>query len=299
MVYHIDPMMNLSPDNENKYTQGDLNTSLQRLRSARGFVLDMDGTLVLGNKSNHGLNPLPGALEFVGLLQERGLPFVVFTNGTPRIPTAYAAMLREAGFTLDDEQMMTPACSAVDVFLRRKYRRVCVLGGDGMTRPLQEAGIETIPAQGKPEADAVFVGWFYDFNMHHLEAACQAVWNGARLYSASQSLFFATAEGRAIGPSRAICAMIRDLTGARINIVGKPSQHALRSACRRLGIKPDQLAVVGDDPSLEIPMALRGHALAVAVNTGIGAPDVYAKMKQKNRPHLFVENVQELLRLLQ
>jgi ribonucleotide monophosphatase NagD (HAD superfamily) len=185
----------------------------------------------------------------------------------------------------------------VDVFLRRKFMRVCVLGGDGMTLPLREAGIETIPPTGKPEADAVFVGWFYDFTMAHLEAACHAVWNGAQLYSASQSLFFATAEGRAIGPSRAICAMIRDLTGARINIVGKPSLHALRSACRRLGIKAQQLAVVGDDPSLEIPMALKGKALAVAVNTGIGDAETYAGMKPQDRPHLYIEGVHHLVQL--
>lgn len=282
----------------NAVIQGDYQASLQRLRATRGFVLDMDGTLVLGNKSNHGLNPLPGALDFTKLLNDRGLPFVIFTNGTPRVPTAYAAMLRDAGFSLEDEQMMTPSCSAVDVFLRRKYKRVCVLGGDGMTQPLQEAGIQTIPAEGKPEADAVFVGWFYDFTMAHLEAACHAVWNGAQVYSASQSLFFATAEGRAIGPSRAICAMIRDLTGTHINIVGKPSQHALRSASRRLGIKTQHLAVVGDDPSLEIPMALRGKALAVAVNTGIGDAAAYAGMKQKQRPQLFVEDLRELLLLI-
>ena len=33
---------------------------LERLRGSRAFVFDMDGTLVLGDKTNHGLNPLPG-----------------------------------------------------------------------------------------------------------------------------------------------------------------------------------------------------------------------------------------------
>ncbi len=35
----------------------------QRLRMVRGFVFDMDGTLVLGDRHNRGLVPLPGALE--------------------------------------------------------------------------------------------------------------------------------------------------------------------------------------------------------------------------------------------
>ena len=36
---------------------------LTRLRDVRGFVFDMDGTLVLGDRHNHGLRPLPGAME--------------------------------------------------------------------------------------------------------------------------------------------------------------------------------------------------------------------------------------------
>ena len=35
---------------------------LDRLRAARGFVFDMDGTLVLGDRQSHGLRPLPGAV---------------------------------------------------------------------------------------------------------------------------------------------------------------------------------------------------------------------------------------------
>jgi len=80
-----------------------------------------------------------------------------------------------------------------------------------------------------------------------LEAACHAVWGGARLYSASQALYFATATGRAIGTSRAITAMIRSVTGCTVHVIGKPSLDALRAARRRLGVPMADLAVVGDD----------------------------------------------------
>lgn len=280
-----------------KLTQGDRDAALRRLRDAGGFIFDMDGTLVLGDKNNKGLNPLPGALAFVHLLNERHVPYVVFTNGTPRTPEVYAGMLRDAGFPLRDEQMMTPASSAVDLFVKRKYKRVCVLGVEGINIPLRQAGIEPVAPEGKPEVDAVFVGWFREFGMTHLEAACHAVWNGAKVFSASQSLFFATATGHSIGTSRAMCAVIRDLTGARINVIGKPSMHALRSAAKRLKTKLENIAVIGDDAVLEIPMALRGKALAVAVNTGIGKADDYRKLAEKDRPHLFLEGVNDLLSL--
>jgi 4-nitrophenyl phosphatase len=269
--------------------------ALERLRASRAFVFDMDGTLVLGDKTNHGFKPLPGALEMTNMLAARRVPFLLFTNGTARTPQQYLAMLRGVGFALPENAVMTPATSASDHFRRRGYRRILALGGEGLQDPLRAAGLELVPPVGKPEVDAVLVGWFREFTMNDLEAACYAAWNGAKVYSCSQSLYFATAQGKALGTSRAISAMIRDLTGARIHIIGKPSLEALRCAGRQLGVRTKDLAVVGDDPCLEIAMALRGGSLAVAVNTGIVSTDSFAHVPEKQRPHLIVHDVGELL----
>jgi 4-nitrophenyl phosphatase len=272
----------------------------ERLRAARGFVFDLDGTLVLGDRHNRGLTPLPGALEITRWAARRQRPFVVFTNGTTKTPQELARTLRGIGFDLPDDAVMTPASSAVRVLTRRGHRRVLVLGGEGLTAPLAAVGLEAVPAgEPKPRADAVLVGWYPDFTLAALEAACHAVWEGAEVYSASQSMFFATAQGRAIGTSRAISAMLRSLTGCRVRLVGKPSLDALRSAAGRLGLRPAELAVVGDDPELEVPMAHRGGALAIAVLSGLGAAEAYDHLPPARRPHLQVRGVDELLSICQ
>jgi NagD protein len=288
-------------------TNGASEEALRRLRDARGFVFDMDGTLALGDRVNHGLTPLPGAVEMLRLVRERGLPYLVFTNGTNRSPAGFAAALRDAGLDVTDDRMMTPATSAVVMFTRRGYKRVMVLGGEGLTGPLREAGIEVVPpveaasdtrpADQPAGIDAVFVGWFREFTMSHLEAACQAVWSGAGLYSASETPFFAAAGGRALGTSRAISAMIRSITGCRLTVTGKPSLDALRAAAARLGVPARDLVVVGDDPLLEVPMAHRGRALAVAVQTGLSGPGAYDHLPPEKQPHLHLRGVDELLSL--
>jgi len=275
----------------------DLDT-LARLRDARGYVFDLDGTLVLGDRRNHGLRPLPGAVEIISWVAASGRPFVVFTNGTTRTPAQLARALREIGFGLPDEAMMTPASSAVRALARRGRRRVMVLGGAGLTEPLREAGFEVVPPMAGAVADAVLAGWFPEFTMPALEAACHAVWGGAELYSCSQTPFFAVDGGRALGTSRAISAMIRSLTGCRLQVVGKPSIDALRSAADRLGTSPARLAVIGDDPQLEVPMAHRGRALAIAVDTGLGGPGAYDGLPASRHPHLRMRGVDELLAIL-
>ena len=273
-----------------------------RLRNARGFIFDMDGTLVLGDRVNHGLRPLPGAISMLEWVRTRGLPYVVFTNGTNRTPADFARVLRDAGLDVPDDRMMTPASSAVVMFANRGFKRVMVLGVSGLIEPLREAGIEVVlPATGAlpavPDVDAVFVGWFREFTMDHLEAACHAVWAGAELYSASETPFFASAGGRALGTSRAISAMIRSITGCSLTITGKPSLDALRAAAARLGVPARHLVVVGDDPMLEVPMAHRGRALAVAVDTGLGGPDAYDHLPPRRRPQLHLRGVDKLLAL--
>ena len=270
----------------------------ERLSAVRGFVFDMDGTLVLGDRGGHGLRPLPGALEIVRWVTDRGLPFVVFTNGTTRTPGRYARTMRELGFPLPDEAMMTPASSAIRVFTREGHKRIMLLGGEGIAAPLREAGLEVVPPAAGLTADAVLAGWFPEFTMPALEAACHAVWDGAELFSCSQTPFFAVDGGRALGTSRAISAMIRSLTGCRLQVVGKPSLDALRSAAYRIGARPDRLAVVGDDPELEVPMAHQGRALAIAVGTGLGASASYEDVAASRRPHLRVRGVDELLEIL-
>ncbi|HEX2074829.1 MAG TPA: HAD hydrolase-like protein [Geodermatophilus sp.] len=271
----------------------------ERLHAVRGIVLDMDGTLVLGDRNNKGLRPLPGAEDLFAALTELGLPFRVFTNGTTRTPQQYVHALQALGFPVPDDGVLTPTSSAVDVFRRRGHRRVMVLGGKGITEPLEAAGLEALPPLRGTEADAVMVGWYrQELTFEALEAACDAVWGGARFYSASQSLFFATAEGRQLGTSRAISAVVRDITGCRVEVVGKPSLQALRTAARSLDVPASALMVVGDDPELEVPMAHRGRSLAVAVHTGIGHAESFTDLPEEVRPHLDLPDVGALAELL-
>ena len=273
----------------------------RRLAAARGFLFDLDGTLVLGDRHNRGLRPLPGALEITRWVAAQGLPFAVLTNGTTKTPRQLGEALWDIGFEVADQSVLTPASSAVSVLTRRGHKRVLALGGEGLTGPLREAGLDValpVPGSRPPDVDAVLVGWFPDFTLAALEVACHAVWSGARLYSASQSLYFATASGRAIGTSRAISAMITSLTGRPARLVGKPSLPALRTAASRMGVRAADLVVVGDDPELEVPMAHRGGALAVAVRSGLGGAESFSRLPPERQPHLHLRGVDELLEIV-
>jgi len=263
----------------------------------RGVVFDVDGTLLLADRSLGGYELLPGATEVLGTLRERRVPFALLTNGSAYPPAEQAAKLRAAGLPVEDGQMLTPSSIAADLMCRHGIRRALVLGLPGVGHALREAGIETVYTgeHGATSVEGVFVGWHPECGMKDIEAACRAIWGGARLYVASDVPFFATRQGRTIGYSFAITAAIRRLTRAPMTLTGKPSLGALRFVAKRLGVPMRELAVVGDDPLVEILMARRGGATALAVTTGTTSREEWTRQSLSRRPHAILGDLREVL----
>ncbi len=265
----------------------------------KGFMFDLDGTLVLGDRSGRGYQLLPGAAEVLGALDARKIPFVILTNGSAYPAAEQAPRLRAAGLPVRDEQMLTPSSVTAHVLSRAGVKSVLVLGSPGVGHALKAAGIE-IRFTGEPgaeQAEAVYVGWHPDCGMKDIEAACQAIWNGAPLYVASDVPFFATRAGRTIGYSHAITAAIRSLTKARRIITGKPSSHAIRFVAAKLGCPIRSIGVVGDDPALEPGMARKAGAVGFGVTTGLYKAEDWAKVPPAHRPHRLLRSVGDLLEL--
>ncbi len=260
-------------------------------------MFDLDGTLLLSDRSLGGYEILPGAVEVLSTLKDRAIPFVVLTNGSAYPPPDQAAKLRNLGLPVADEQMLTPSSVTAEVMSKRGVKRALILGMRGVGYALHAAGIETV-FTGEPnasEVDAVYVGWHPDCNMKDIEAACNAIWRGAKLYVASDVPFFATKQGRTMGYSYAIVGAIKRVTKAPSIITGKPSQHALRFVAKRLGMPASDVGVVGDDPNVEIIMARKGGATAFGVTTGVMTAADWERESGARRPHRVLKQIRDLL----
>ena len=261
-----------------------------------GFMFDLDGTLVLSDKSLSGYQVLPGAIEVLTEFNTRGIPFVALTNGSAYPVAQQAPKLRAIGLPIDDQALLTPSTVAADLMPRRGVKSTLVLGTPGVGRPLAEAGIEILfPDHPRAEgAQAVYIGWHPDCTMKDIEIAAKAIWNGAQLYVASDVPFFATAAGKTMGYSHAIAAAVRKLTRAPMILTGKPSLHALRLVAKKLGVPMRRVGVVGDDPLVEMIMARRGGSIGFGVTTGMTSAPDWARQPLSRRPHRVLRDLREL-----
>jgi len=281
---------------------------MKRPRAARassfpklaGLMFDVDGTLLLSDRSLGGYELLPGAAETLHELARRNFPFVLLTNGSAYPPAEQAAKLRRLGLPVADERMITPSSVAAELMARNGVGKVLVLGSEGVGHALRDKGIETRTcAHAAPaDVDAVYVGWHPDCGMKDIEAACNAIFAGAKLYVASDVPFFATRTGRTIGYSYAIVGAIRRVTHAPMILTGKPSRHAMQFVAQRLGVPVTRVGVVGDDPVVEMSMARRFGAAAFAVTTGMTSATEWRRQPTTRRPHRVLTDLRRILDLV-
>lgn len=264
---------------------------------ARGVMFDLDGTLILSNRELGQYKVLPGAVETLEALKERGIPYLALTNGSAYPASCQGPRLRDIGLPIPDENLFTPNSVAGGVFKDRGIGRVLVLGTEGVAEALRIEGLNTVMPgeEGAQSADAVYVAWHPDCTMDDIHAACEAVLRGAGFFTASDVPFFATQSGRSFGYSCAIGGAVSRVTGVEPQVTGKPSLHAMEFVAAQLGLPMHEVAVIGDDPKVETEMARLGGAIGIGVTTGTTSLEEWAAQPVERAPHRVIDRIDAIL----
>ena len=266
-----------------------------RLDDVRGFVFDVDGTLV--HRAGETAHVVPGAQDVLERIVASGRPFVLFTNGSHVPPEGFARGLRDVGLPVGDDQMLTPLRSVL-YYLSRRHRdaRVRLFG----TRPVSEymaaAGVRLVDGDEAERAEVVFVAHTDETSLEELEHAARAVRGGAKLLTGSYVGAYAGANGPILSRGAMVTAAIAKAANLRRpTIVGKPSRAAVAVIGERLGLPTSEIAVVGDDLGMDIALGHMGGSRTVLVRSGIDGSIDLDRVPERRRPHATIGGVSELL----
>jgi HAD superfamily hydrolase (TIGR01450 family) len=258
-----------------------------KLGKARGFVFDVDGTLV--HRAGDDVHVQPGAVEVFERIRSSGRPLVVFTNGSHEAPEAFAAGLRAVGLPVADDELLTPLRS-VQTYLR-PGASVLLFATAPAREWLERAGMRL----AEDDPDAVFVAHADRVDFEQLERAARAVIGGARLLTASYAPAYAGANGPILSRGAMTAAAIAKASSTRPVIVGKPSRAALRTIAVRTGMRTQDLVVVGDDLTMDVALGRMGGARTILVATGTSGRLELDGIPERRRPDAIVGGVADLL----
>ena len=262
------------------------------LENVRGFVFDIDGTLVHRGPDGRG-RPAPGAVEVLERIRASGRPLVLFTNGSHVAAEEIARGLTEDGIPVADHEVMTPVESAT-TYLRRYHPGVpaMLFASQAVRDRLAAAGI---PHTDTADAGVVFIAHVDEVSLASLDRAAHAVAGGAPLLTGSYARGYAGANGMIYSRGAMITAAIAKVTGARPKVVGKPSRAAVAEVSARLGLPPRELAVIGDDLGMDIALGRLGGSRTVLVRSGTSGSVALERIPERRRPDAAIDGVADLL----
>jgi HAD superfamily hydrolase (TIGR01450 family) len=257
------------------------------LRGVRGFVLDADGVLVLRGE------PLPGSVEAVRRLQDRGVPFRVVTNFSQLHRETLAGWFGRSGLVVDPDRIITgTSATAAYAAATHAGRPLFVLAADDARREFTGQRLLTADEAEAAEPGsvaAVVIGDAGDeLSYRNLDVAFRLIRRGAELLAMHRNPWWLTPKGPTLDAG-AFVVGLEYATGRAARTLGKPSPIVFRQAVAGLvadlgeRIPRSAFAMVGDDPSADVAAAQRVGLRGILVLSGKTTADEAGRLGAAGR----------------
>jgi len=251
----------------------------------RGFLFDMDGVLYRGRRV------LPGARALLAALERKGIPFALVTNNSTRTPRQYTGFLAAMGMRVPAGRIVTSSVGTV-AHLRSTLRpgaRVLVIGEASFRRLVARAGFIV----AWEDVAAVAVGLDRRLTYAKLARATAAVARGAAFIASNADPMLPTEHGALPGAGALVAAVAR-ATGRTPIVIGKPDPRLLREAMARIGTRPAETAMVGDQLATDVAAGRAAGLFTIHVLTGLDQNR--SRRRGDPRPDLTVRDLNDLRR---
>jgi len=204
------------------------------------YFLDVQGTLI----SDEDKSPIAGSIEFIRMLNENKIPYMIITNNTKKTSFEFYSYLQEIGFEFDFEKYLDPF-----MLLEKKVAKksVAAYGSVDFLNTLVKMGY--ILEYKTPQT--VLIGTKEDFCADEYAQIIDFLLAGASLVGMHETSIYAKNAKRYPGVG-AVLKLLEFATSVSYSVVGKPSETFYTEALQRLQIQNskasfERVTIVSDD----------------------------------------------------
>ena len=265
------------------------------------FLLDMDGTLYLGEQL------FEGTAEFLAFVRQRGGQYAFLTNNSSRGIEGYLAKMTRLGIPQTAWDFLTSTDSTIE-YLKKTYpgceknlensriigcdclsvaaKKTCfyVCGTENLKGQLRSAGLtvlsddeaEALLAAQAPALPILLLGFDTELYYKKLEICVKLLDKGVDYIATHPDLVCPVEWGNA--PD--IGLVIHDLevcTGRKPIIIGKPQPTMVYSALKKYGATPEETVLIGDRLYTDIACGNNAGIDTILVLSGEGTAEDCAK----------------------
>jgi HAD superfamily hydrolase (TIGR01450 family) len=241
-------------------------SQLQRLSEIRCWLLDMDGTVTLGEEA------LPGADRFFQCLRLAGAGHIFLTNNSSHSAGHYLERLARIGLPASRSQILT-STDALAFYLKTIGQsgqpvRVYPVGTPEFVDDLTQAGIGTVSGRRRV-IDFVVLAFDTSLVYEKLDIACDYILHGTPYLATNPDRVCPMPGDQVLPDCGALIAFMETCTGKPpLKVIGKPGPLMAEMILAEHHWKREELAMVGDRIYTDLAFAQNAGILSVAVLTG-------------------------------
>jgi HAD superfamily hydrolase (TIGR01457 family) len=211
-----------------------------KLNDKKCFLLDMDGTIYLGDKL------IDGADKFLEELAKKNIRYIFLTNNSSKNKRSYLEKLNKMGIVTDIENIFTSG-EATIIYLNKikKGAKIFLLGTPALEDEFSRAGF-ILTKDRDQKIDFVILGFDTTLTYEKLWIACEYLSEGVK-YIATHPDFNCPLDGGKFMPDiGAMMALIKASTGKDPVVIGKPNRYIVDAVLEKYKLNKEDLVIVGD-----------------------------------------------------
>ncbi|CAG0913908.1 unnamed protein product [Notodromas monacha] len=252
---------------------------LPRNPKVRGFLLDITG--VLYESGGEGGKVIPGSVEAIQRIRNSGVPVKFLSNETQTSRIGIVKKLRKHGFDLCVDDIITPCPAVVAALNERQLRPYLVVHPDALP---EFDEISTNEPNCVVIADAA-----HHLSYENLNTAFRVLMNSEEkiLFTLGKGKFYQE-DGELtldVGP---FATGLEYACGVTAEVIGKPSESYFLEGAKRLGMRPEEVVMIGDDIESDVGGAMKLGMTGILVRTGKYRP---TNENHQVKPDAVVDNL--------
>ena len=248
---------------------------METLKEKSVYLLDMDGTIYLGDKL------IDGAKEFLEKLEEAGKRYIFLTNNSSKNKEIYVEKLNNLGIDASEEEVFTSG-EATTMYLKKQKEnaRIYLLGTKALEDEFKKEGF-ILEKERNKNIDYVVLGFDTTLTYEKLWGACEYISEGVEYIATHPDFNCPLPNDKFMPDAGAMAAFIEASTGETPKVIGKPNKDIIESISLKYGIDKNEMVMVGDRLYTDIKTGENAGITSVLVYSGETKEEDYKKSETK------------------
>lgn len=266
--------------------------SIKALRNVKCFLLDMDGTIYLDTVL------FDGTLDFLAELKKQGKKYFYITNNSSKGTDGYVKKLENIGIKSTADEFFTSAHALVYYLNKEKPgARLYVLGTEALTQFLADNGFGIVREYTKdPEKmpDFAIMGFDLEMTYEKLRIFCDYLMDGVRYWATHPDMVCPNSP-YSVPDAGSFMLLVEGATGRKPEFVaGKPNPCMVNMCAEKMGLRKNQVAVIGDRLNTDIKSAQNAGVISVCVLSGEATLEDIEKLPEDQRPDYVFDSIKDV-----